>query len=327
MKRLIVVFLCFALANAMFSQVVFKFEDGIYDPMLKAKVERNVSNLLSEINNAQQRNDAILNLRNVTMENFARQGLCNLWKTLPFRCIFKMNVQPCLKDATEYEIRQIPVRVVPKDDSYRGMLQKELTISFNKSGVITGVRMSLDNNSYQSLLMGDAKRVDDIEERRTILKFVEDFGSFYVEKNLQAIYNIFDENALIVTGRVITPSVTNSAEISDQRKRVIYTKQNRDQYIRNLNIVFKNNKYVHVDFSNIEIMRHGSREGFYGVRLRQKWDSQKFNGSIYNDDGYLFLLWDFRNKEQPKIHVRAWSPALNIMSDDDLLSPEDFGLN
>lgn len=327
MKRLIIAILCLALANTLFAQVVFKFEDGIYDSALKAKVERNVSNLLSEINNAQQRNDSILNLRNVTMENFARQGLQNLWKTLPFRCVSKMNVQSCLKDATEYEIRQIPVRVVPKDDSYRGLFQKELTISFNRNGVITGVRMSLDNNSYQSLLMGDAKRIDDIEERRTILKFVEDFRSFYVEKNLNAIYNIFDENALIITGRVITPNNVNSAEISDQRKRVIYTKQNREEYKKNLSRIFKNNKYIHVDFSNIEIMRHGSREGFYGVRLRQRWDSQKYTGGNYNDDGYLFLLWDFRNKEQPKIHVRSWSPAIKIKSDDDLLSPEDFGLN
>ena len=242
MKRLIIAILCLALANTLFAQVVFKFEDGIYDSALKAKVERNVSNLLSEINNAQQRNDSILNLRNVTMENFARQGLQNLWKTLPFRCVSKMNVQSCLKDATEYEIRQIPVRVVPKDDSYRGLLQKELTISFNRNGVITGVRMSLDNNSYQSLLMGDAKRIDDIEERRTILKFVEDFRSFYVEKNLNAIYNIFDENALIITGRVITPNNVNSAEISDQRKRVIYTKQNREEYKKNLSRIFKNNR-------------------------------------------------------------------------------------
>ena len=309
-----------------FSQVVFKFEDGIYDQNLKARVERNVSNLLSEINRAQERNDTILNFSNISIENFARNGLNNLWKNLPFRCVFKTNVQSCLKDATEYEIRQIPVRLVPKDQYYKGLLQKELTISFNKNGVITGVRMSLDNNSYQSLLLGDSKKVDDIEERRTILKFVEDFKSFYTEKNLEAIYNIFDENALIVTGRVITPK-GNAAEISDQRKKVIYTKQNRDQYKANLRKVFKNNKYIHVDFSNIELMRHGSRQGFYGVRLRQKWDSQKYDGKTYNDEGYVFLLWDFRNKEQPKIHVRSWSPAENIKGEDDLLTPEDFGVN
>lgn len=309
-----------------FSQVVFKFEDGIYDQNLKARVERNVSNLLSEINRAQERNDTILNFSNISIENFARNGLNNLWKNLPFRCVFKTNVQSCLKDATEYEIRQIPVRLIPKDQYYKGLLQKELTISFNKNGVITGVRMSLDNNSYQSLLLGDSKKVDDIEERRTILKFVEDFKSFYTEKNLEAIYNIFDENALIVTGRVITPK-GNAAEISDQRKKVIYTKQNRDQYKANLRKVFKNNKYIHVDFSNIELMRHGSRQGFYGVRLRQKWDSQKYDGKTYNDEGYVFLLWDFRNKEQPKIHVRSWSPAENIKGEDDLLTPEDFGVN
>lgn len=323
MKRLISLLFSTVFAVTVFSQVVFKFEDGIYDQNLKAKAERNVSNLLSEINRAQERNDSILNFRNISIEDFAQKGLSNLWRNLPFRCIFKTNVQSCLKDATEYQIRQIPVRLMPKDQYYKGLLQKELTISFNKYGVITGVRLSLDNNS---IIIDDAKRVDDLEERRTILKFVEDFRSFYTEKNLEAIYNIFDENALIITGRVITPK-GNSAEISDPRKKVIYTKQNRDQYKTNLRRVFKENKYINVDFSNIELMRHGSRQGFYGVRLRQKWDSQKFSGKTYNDEGYVFLLWDFRDKEQPKIHVRSWSPAANIKGEDDLLTPEDFGVN
>ena len=35
---------------------------------------------------------------------------------------------------------------------------------------------------------------------------------------------------------------------------------------------------------------------------------QLYSSSTYSDDGYLFLLWDFRDEENPKIHVRTWQP-------------------
>jgi len=41
------------------------------------------------------------------------------------------------------------------------------------------------------------------------------------------------------------------------------------------------------------------------VNVRQRWTS-----SNYNDHGYLFLMVDFRNKEQPLIRVRSWQPEL-----------------
>lgn len=311
------------MATAGFAQVVFKFSDGISDSPLKDNVERNVSRLLTEINRAQQGGEA-LNLSNIRIADFARSGLTNLWRNLPFRCEFRTNVQSCLRDATEYEIRQIPVEVMPKSNTYRGERHKELTISFDKSGLITGVRMALDNNTYESMVRGNAQAVEDIEERRTIAKFVEDFRSFYVEKNATAIYNIFAEDALIITGRVLTPVRNKTSEVVDPRKKTIYTKQNREQYVNKLRAIFGANKEIHVDFSDIEIIRHGSRKGFYGVRLRQKWENVGYSGKGYSDEGALFLLWDFRDKEKPLIHVRAWTPWENVMGQDDLLMPEDF---
>jgi len=37
------------------------------------------------------------------------------------------------------------------------------------------------------------------------------------------------------------------------------------------------------------------------VTLHQSWRS-----STYNDDGWLFLLWDFNDEEHPQILVRTW---------------------
>ena len=71
----------------------------------------------------------------------------------------------------------------------------------------------------------------------------------------------------------------------------------------NLSRIFNNNKQIRVTFDEIEVMRHPVNVDFYGVTLHQGYTSDN-----YHDDGYLFLLWDFRNEQQPQIHVRTWQP-------------------
>ena len=107
------------------------------------------------------------------------------------------------------------------------------------------------------------------------------------------------------------------------KEKAVYRKQNKHQYINNLRALFQSNEYINVDFSDIELMRHGSNPNFYGVKLRQKWASQRYSGRQYSDDGYVFLLWDFTEEGNPKIHVRTWTPKRPGQKGDDF-SPEDF---
>lgn len=325
MKKYIMI-LCVMLAFSQFTlaQVTFQFEDGIYNQTLKAQVERNVSNLLSEINLAEQRGAQVLNLASVKMDENAKNGLRSLWKNIHFRCEWDKNVQSCVQDFTGYEIRQIPVEMKPLDNTYKGELHKELTISFNKQGVITGVRTAMDKHSYQALLK-DGKANLDMRMRREILKFVEDFRSYYVEKNVTALDEIFSDDALIITGRVIQTMGKSQVDgVSQQvKEKVVFSKQSKPQYISNLKTLFKSTEYINVDFSEIELLRHGSNPNIYGVRLRQKWNSQRYGGSQYSDDGCVFLLWDFSNQTEPKVLVRTWTPKRPDQKGDDF-SPEDF---
>lgn len=306
------------------AQVTFRFSGGISNEQLKQNMERNVSALLSEINNAESAGRS-LDFSGIRITETARGGLNSLWANLRFRCEWKTNVQNCLRDVQEFEIRQIPVEMKPLDNTYKGEIHKELTVSFNRNGMITGVRTAMDNNSYMSLMAGGMS-VKDVRMRREILKFVEDFRSYYDEKNLSAIDEIFSDNALIITGRVLRKDLTSqsNADIRIPGKNIIFNKQTKTQYINNLRNVFRVNRYIKVDFSDIELIRHSSRENIYGVRLRQRWNSQRYNGSTYMDDGYVFLLWDFNDEEHPKIHVRSWSPVSGEVSSDNLLSPDDF---
>lgn len=230
MKRYILLLYVVLVSSLMSAQVNFQFCDGIYNESLKSHVERNVSLLLSEINKAEA-NHRQLNLTNIDIDKMAASGLKSLWTNIHFRCKFNNNVQSCIKDFTGYEIRKIYVEMKPIDNTYKGEIHKELTISFNKEGVITGVRTAMDDKSYAALLEGSNSNID-LRMRRELLNFVEDFRSYYVEKNIKALDEIFNNDALIITGRVIqTLGKSNVDGVSQKvKEKVVFSKQNKRQY-------------------------------------------------------------------------------------------------
>ena len=71
-------------------------------------------------------------------------------------------------------------------------------------------------------------------------------------------------------------------------------------------------------------MRHPVKPDFYGVTLKQGWTSGR-----YHDDGYLFLLWDFRDDKAPEIHVRTWQPdkiGSKPLPKDEIFTLSDFDI-
>lgn len=86
---------------------------------------------------------------------------------------------------------------------------------------------------------------------------------------------------------------------------MVYNIKSKRQYLDRLKQVFQANRTINVQFSDFHIMRHPTLKGIYGVSLRQGYQSD-----LYSDDGYLFLLWDFRDETAPKIHVRTWQPRM-----------------
>ena len=50
-------------------------------------------------------------------------------------------------------------------------------------------------------------------------------------------------------------------------------------------------------------MKHKKYPEIYGVTFKQHWNTTR-----YSDVGYVFLLIDFQDEENPIIHVRTWQP-------------------
>ena len=144
------------------------------------------------------------------------------------------------------------------------------------------------------------KEITDLRRRQLILDYVEQFRTAYNQKDLDFLEAIFSDDALIITGTVVKRKTSDGIPLPD---KITYKKQDKQTYLTNLARVFRNNTTIRVTFDEIEVMRHPVNKDFYGVTLHQGYTSDN-----YHDDGYLFLLWDFRDEQQPQIHVRTWQP-------------------
>ena len=162
--------------------------------------------------------------------------------------------------------------------------------------------------------------VDDAERRRVILNYCEHFRAAYVTKDIDFLRQVFSDNALIIVGNVVRPAPGASGGYAADG-RVEYYLRTKDGYLSRLRAAFAANRRIDVNFSDFRIMRHPTVDGIYGVSLRQRYAGDK-----YSDDGWLFLLWDFRDEAMPLIHVRTWQPAEDVEGVDDVISIGDFNL-
>lgn len=301
------------------ASVTFSFEARSSNGIpYKAVIEDNIESFLTEINSAGN-SGRMLSLDYINIEEPAKQRLFSLWETIPFVLSEEVIISKCLHDHQGYQVRGINVTVKPKDNSYQQSTNRQLTISINRMGVITGVRFTLENQEDVFKIMGENSAVTDMAQRREILKFVEDFRCYYNERNINALDDIFSEKALIITGSVIYKKEDSDASM--YVRSVKYKVQNKIDYLNNLKRIFKNNQYIDVKFDDISVVRHGSKPYLYGVTLRQKW-----NTSNYSDEGWIFLVWDFSDPDMPKIHVRSWQPDA-IVSDEGVMNLHDFYFN
>lgn len=316
MYRILISVVLLLSSMSVLASVTFSFDSrssaGIAN---KTQIERNITMLLTEIDEAGEKG-GVLTYDNVNMEEPAKLRLNSLWEIIPFVITEDRVVSKCLHDHQGYQVRGINVTVKPKDNTYEQSLSRQLTISISKTGIITGVRFTLENQEDVFKIMGENSAVTDMAQRREILKFVEDFRCYYNEKNLNALNNVFSEKALIITGSVI--SQKQDTDASMYVRSVKYKVQNKVDYLNNLERIFDNNRFIDVRFDNISVVRHGSKPYLYGVTLHQTWKS-----SNYSDEGWIFLVWDFSEPDKPKIHVRSWQPDA-IVAEDGVMNLHDF---
>lgn len=306
---------------AMAQDINMTIVDGIQNTTVKNRMERGISKLLTEINQACAQ-ERPLRLDGIDMALSGKRSLQALWKNLHFLIEDNTIVERCLSSAEGYVIRNIYTQVNPMIEGYNDEPERALTIRLTRDGQIASVAMAASDAVY-GRIMEQGLSVTDLERRTTILSFVENYRSFYDEKDLKSIDRVFSDDAIIITGTV--PMQRNvSNDMGSWREQIKYKVQNKPQYLNSLAANFKRNKYIKVTFSDVEVVRHPANPNYYGVTLHQHWKS-----SNYEDDGYLLLIWEFHDGQDPIIHYRTWQPdriGSHSLTKDEIINIMDFNI-
>ena len=287
-------------AVALQAQTTFKITDGIGDASVKATMENHVSTLIQTFRQAAEAQTKNIRLPREILTKEARESVERMWRSSAMSCP-PMNLQSrCLTTATGYQVRGIPVDMLEADSAEA---RQELTINFTPAGLISDVSVAIDMHRYDVIM---AQRESDLDyaRRQIIVDFVENFRTAYNRKDINLLNSIYGDNALIITGRVVKEKQgTDRTRMTLNGGRVVYIKQSKQEYLTKLAGVFKRNRFVNVRFEDIEVVQHPKFDDIYGVTLKQFWHT-----ASYSDEGYLFLMVDFRDEHTPVIQVRTWQP-------------------
>ena len=301
-----------------YNQVRLVINDGMNNQQLKEQMEKAVSVVLTEINRSHEQNLSELTFPEAYIQSQAQTGINQLWQNDRIRCVEEEIVERLLTTRDGYQVRGIPL-IVNAAIGGEELGYQEAVINFNAQGVIQSFYYTINPELYSKLRMSQMSdpnhEVSDIKDRMMILDYVEHFRTSYNQKDLKFLRQVFSDDALIITGKVVT---VKKSEVVPSGKKVIYTSQTKQQYLDNLARAFKSNSYIKVTFDDVVIVEHPTIKSIYGVTVHQKWNTAR-----YSDEGYVFMVWDFRNPDTPQIHVRTWQPDYIDKEHGQKLNPND----
>lgn len=303
LNRAIIFLLAFNSANTLYGQSKTSlFVTDAKNETLKIKIESNATEFLTTINEAFF-NKKVPKLNKKNVDSTVISTVLAMWEMSAFRCYEPMVVEKVLgMPRNRYMVRNIPVfmKEAPEEDQYQ-----EIVLVFSPEGKIDDIYIAMETNRYLQIL-NEGNDVTDFRRRQIMLDFIENFRTSYNRKDINFLEKVFSEDALIITGKVIKTMEGGEGASSKQlnEEKVRYQHQTKTEYLNNLRKVFKSNNYLDITFEQIEITQHPKLQKIYGVTLKQTWTSSR-----YSDVGYVFLMIDFTNEDNPLIHIRTWQPS------------------
>lgn len=193
-------------------------------------------------------------------------------------------------------------RSFPMSFAFQGnkrVFTEDVVFYLNGEGKVYEVAFGLEKRAVDDI-MNRGEWSD--EARKLMIHFMETYKTAYALKRLDYINTIFSNDALIITGSIV--KATKQTEMQPAKQaQVKYTRQTKEQYMKNLEKCFRSNEYINLHFADNIVRRSGTKPDIYGIQIKQDYYS-----STYGDTGYLFLLIDFQKSEEPLIHVRTWQP-------------------
>lgn len=196
------------------------------------------------------------------------------------------------------------VRSVPMSFSFQRGLRKsfveDIVFTFTPDGKIDNLAFALDEPATRDVLTKGAWPEN---ARMSIIEFLENYKTAFALERLDYIRTIFDDNAVIITGKIVKTRTNVIPENNPLQLNynVVRTRYSKEQYIKNLERSFASKEFINIRFSNNEVVKAGKGGEIYGIQIKQDYYSDN-----YGDSGYLFLLVDINSPTEPIIKVRTW---------------------
>lgn len=200
---------------------------------------------------------------------------------------------------------EVSCRSVPMSFSFRNNNRKfveNVCFVFNSDTLIDGISFGLDQKAADDILYHPKW---DEYARKILIEFLENYKTAYALKRIDYLRQIFDDNALIIVGKVSErPELgADSGQKYINNKYVQLYRKSKEEYMEQLEACFKSNEFINIRFAENDIVKAGKGGEIYGIQIKQDYYSTN-----YGDTGYLFLMVDLNDPKQPVITVRVWMP-------------------
>ena len=197
--------------------------------------------------------------------------------------------------------RSVPMKFAFKNNN-RSFVE-DVTFTFDANKKIESIAFGLDKAARDDIFNREAAGWTD-SIRMVIATFLENYKTAFALKRADYIKSIFDDDAIIIVGHVIKKA-QKSAENNKylDNEMVKHTRLSKQEYIRNVERSFKSNQFINIRFTDNDVKKMGVGADTYGIQIHQDYYS-----SSYSDTGYLFLMVDLNDIDQPCIKVRTWQP-------------------
>lgn len=221
-RMMLILVACFAwgVSDCKAVSVTLTIDEGVDRPAALDAAARNLGQVLTEINRAQQAG-TILTTKDLPMDAFSLRSLVRLWAVTPFKCDDEEVVERCwvFKDGSMM-VSHIPLIITPQEEDFGVGTYQEAVVEFDAQGRLTDFRLALDAQLSESL--EHCGSVVEKEKQMIIMQYIERFRTAYNQKDIDFINQIFSDDALIITGTVVTVRPNNDSGV--MRQKVVYNK-------------------------------------------------------------------------------------------------------
>ncbi len=282
---------------------------------IRTKIENQANDFINLINS----NNSNAIQKAYANDSYLLNNISNLIKYNRIRVASNQNDLQINKTYDGWELRGLCVS--SKYPSVQKQNTDYLVLNFDEEGTLNEVSFTLFKGVYEEY-KNSSVDTDTWKRNQVMIKFLEKYRTAYMTRDLSTIETLFSDDAVIIIGRVLKKEPLNKdiefRRLADEPD-VNYLKYSKNQYLNNLKKSFEGNQDIFLGYNSLKVLIKNNQPDTYGISMRQNYQS-----SVYSDEGYLFLLVDFKDKE-PKIYVRAWQPS--EWSEEKMVQTANFKLN